>query len=242
MLEGNGRMESDYGGPSWDGPQDTEVVDIRMPAYYQVRPAVDAGAGPVLLALHGWGQRAGSFSRRLGGLVDAGVSVIAAQAPHQIYLDMETRKVGFSWLTTYDRRRGVKAIVDMLDTIVERVYTEYGCGGPLFVLGFSQGVSIAYRYALFSRRAVRGVVACGGDLPPDVENRLAQREPFPVLLVHGDDDEIVPVEKCAAAESQLQDLNWPFDVHRFPGGHDIPRGAVDAIAAWIVRHPSRTRA
>ena len=75
-------------------------------AYYVVQ-APDRGIDSetrVLIVLHGWAQNARSFLRRFVGLRESNVLVVAPQGPHQFYLDLETRKVGFSWLTVYDRR------------------------------------------------------------------------------------------------------------------------------------------
>lgn len=219
----------------WAYPDGVEAIRVESTAYFAVQPPLraDLSKAPVLVALHGWGQRAPSFLRRFAALKESDVFVIAPQAPHQTYMDFETRKVGFSWLTAYDRSRAIPDLVQLLDAVQDSVEREYGLGGPRFYLGFSQGVSVAYRYALRGARRPAGVIACGGDLPPDVAGDMAARAPFPVLLVHGDEDSIVPPSKCDAAQAALGEMAWPHEVYRFHGAHDIPPSAVSVILDWI---------
>lgn len=227
-------MCAGYGGDAWESPAGVEAVRVASWAYYATQlpdggPRADT---PLLVALHGWGQNCQSFLRRFRPLKAAGLAVVAPQGPHQMYLDRETRKVGFSWLTTYDRRRAVPDLAATLDAVLDTVRRDTGIRSRPCVLGFSQGVSIAYRYALLGQHPVAGVVACGGDLPPDVAEALPARERFAVLLVHGDEDEIVRPELCDSAEESLAALGWPVETHRFTGGHEIPPSAVERIGEW----------
>jgi len=219
----------------WTPPEGVRAIRVETTAYYAVLvPAATAVQPPAtLIALHGWGQRSQSFIRRFAPLKEAGMLVVAPQAPHQTYLDMETRKVGFSWLTNYDRQRAVPDLVNLLDAILDDVVEQHGTLGPLVVLGFSQGVSVAYRYALRSRYKALGVVACGGDLPPDVHEAMGHRDPFPVLLIHGKQDGIVPIEKAEESFGRLTALKWPVEHHFFDGGHEIPPASVAEIECWF---------
>lgn len=226
-----------YGGEDWTFPDGIEAVAVLSTAYYVTQPP-EGGIGPEttpLVVLHGWGQSAPSFMRRFRGLRTSDVLVVAVQGPHQMYLDRETRKVGFSWLTAFDRRRAVSDFVGTLDTVLGRVRDDFGVSAPPYILGFSQGVSMAYRYAILSESVVAGVIACGGDLPPDVAEAMPGARRFPVLLVHGRDDAIVPVSKCDEAESALAGLSWPHERYSFSGDHEVPSEVVERISAWIMR-------
>lgn len=224
------------GGYFKDQPEGLERVHVRTSNYYALRsPEVPIDdATRTLVLLHGWGQNARSFIRKFASLRGHNILLIAPQAPHQFYLDRETRKVGFSWMTAFDRDRAIDDVVTGLDAVLERVENTLATG-PLcpFVLGFSQGVSIAWRYAIHGRRKVSGLVACGGDLPPDVEAALPDRAAFPVMLVHGKDDAIVPWVKAEAAEKVLRERCFPLEANYFDGGHDIPTDLLDRLSRWI---------
>lgn len=236
-------MITDYGGRDWDGPQGILRLPAAATAYY-VTQVPEAGVDRdtrLLAVLHGWGQNAPSFLRRFAALKKSNVVVVAPQAPHQFYLDMETKKVGFSWLTAYDRRTAMQDITAMLDTVLSAVKQEFDMEVEPFLLGFSQGVSIAYRYAILGANPVSGVIACGGDLPPDVAAALPSRTPVPVLLIHGKRDGIVPVSKCEAAAAGLSALGWNHESRIFDGDHDIPGEIVEDLFAWIRKRPHKGR-
>lgn len=219
-----------------DQPEGLHEAQVKTSCYYALQ-APDVGITAettVLVVLHGWGQNARSFIRKFAPLRQHDVLVVAAQAPHQFYLDMETRKVGFGWMTAFDRDRAIANVVAALDAILDSVELEHGTG-PLrpCVLGFSQGVSIAWRYAIHGSRNVAGVVACGGDLPPDVEQALPTRKPIPALLVHGREDAIVPWSKAQSAEKTLIEQGYPLETSYFDGGHDLPVDVVSQLLQWM---------
>ncbi len=103
----------------------------------------------------------------------------------------------------------------------------------VFLLGFSQGSAMAYRLAASGLIPHTGVIACGGDLPPDVEDRLDDLGPFPVLVVHGKRDASMSFDKAVEGERALRAHGWPVDTHYFDGEHELPEPAVDMIAQWV---------
>lgn len=217
-------------------PQGLHAVSSRATMYYAMQ-LPDSGMGPntdTLVVLHGWGQNARSFIRKFAPLRQHDVRIIAPQAPHQFYLDMETRKVGFGWMTAFDRDRAIADLVSALDVVLDNVEAQQEMTPRShYVLGFSQGVTIAWRYAMYGQRAVAGLVACGGDLPPDVQQALPSRTRFPVMLVHGRDDAIVPLSKAEAAAQALGARSFAFESNYFDGGHDLPVGLMERLALWM---------
>ena len=162
-------MNEFHGVPEWDAPDGVSAVAIQSTAYYAVQePAGGINRDTRLLcALHGWGQSCRSFLRRFEALKEENILVVAPQGPHQMYLDMATRKVGFSWLTTYDRNRAMVDLMGLIDGVLDEVRATTGLTAVPHLLGFSQGVSIAYRYHLLGGRPARrrARCRCGCGLP-----------------------------------------------------------------------------
>ena len=101
----------------------------------------------------------------------------------------------------------------------------------LALVGFSQGTMMALHVGL--RRAVppKAIVGYSGMLvvPEDVDpNQFAAeiRSRPPVLLVHGDQDQLIPVQALLHAAQGLAALEVPVEWHISPGiGHGIdPEG------------------
>lgn len=101
------------------------------------------------------------------------------------------------------------------------------------LFGFSQGAMMALHVAPRREDALAGVVAFSGRLisPEALEDEVQSRPP--VLLVHGDADEVVPVQSLPQAAEALQGAGWT-DVyaHIMKGtGHGIaPDGLSVALA------------
>ena len=76
------------------------------------------------------------------------------------------------------------------------------------LFGFSQGTMMALHVAPRREDEVAGVVGFSGRLlEPELLGDEAVSKP-PVLLVHGDQDDVVPPESLPAAAEALQGAGW----------------------------------
>jgi predicted esterase len=101
--------------------------------------------------------------------------------------------------------------------VLTAIADEYGITRPLIYAGFSQGVAMAYRAAVFAQRPCDGVIALAADVPPDVAP-LAPSLPK-VLLGRGTDDQWYTAEKAAKDRSVLEPAGVTVVEHVFDGGH-----------------------
>jgi ABC-type proline/glycine betaine transport system permease subunit len=100
---------------------------------------------------------------------------------------------------------GAQAAYGFLDGFLDDLLAEYGLGDDrLALVGFSQGTMMALHVAPRRRRALAGVLGFSGALlAPDRLAKEAVSRP-PVLLVHGDADQVVPFASLAAAVAGLE--------------------------------------
>ena len=85
------------------------------------------------------------------------------------------------------------------------------------LLGFSQGAMMALFVALRRASAPAAVISYSGALIGEADLAGEIRSRPPVLLVHGDADEVVPYAKLARAEWYLKALNVPLTIETRPG-------------------------
>jgi phospholipase/carboxylesterase len=202
--------------------------------YFVQAPEKNAGPHPVLIALHGFGQRADEFIQVFEKLPALGILVAAPQAPHHFYPNFPSRDVGFSWLTRYERDQSIADFIGYMRQFVEMLKSEYDADlTRLYVLGFSQGVSMAYRFWVYQAAPVRGIIVVSSDLPPDVAGRLSVVPSTQVLIFHGRDDQLVPIAKSREAASVLRARAIPVELKEFDGGHNVPSEAMERIAQMI---------
>lgn len=103
----------------------------------------------------------------------------------------------------------------------------------VIVLGFSQGTMMALHVVPRREDAVAGIVAFSGRLmaPESLADEVQSRPP--VLLIHGDQDDVVPPQSLPQAAEALQGAGWKeVYAHIMKGtGHGIaPDGLQVALA------------
>ncbi|MGH7493737.1 MAG: alpha/beta hydrolase [bacterium] len=211
-------------------------LQIAHTAYFSVHAPEASGPWPVLIILHGFGQVAAEFINVFSSLPRRDILVAAPQAPHQYYKNLVERRVGFSWLTRFERDQSIQDFVGYMEKFYDLLLRAHRLDRErIFVLGFSQGVSMAYRLWAHSQIPLAGLIACGGDLPPDVCERLQTMKPLRILLVHGIHDQVVPLAKAREARAQLSKHGMPVDWFEFEGEHLVPPEANIRIAQFIAK-------
>ncbi|SLN47842.1 Carboxylesterase 2 [Roseovarius albus] len=133
-----------------------------------------------------------------------------------------------------EAQRGLMAASDDLNAFLDALMVDEDVLPEQVVLfGFSQGTMMALHVAPRREDEVAGIVAFSGRLlSPDLLEDEAISRP-PVLLVHGDADDVVPPQSLPEAAEALQAAGWK-DVyaHIMKGtGHGIaPDGLQVALA------------
>ena len=139
-----------------------------------------------------------------------------------------------------DARSSMGRSVTMLNAFLDKVLADEGLGADRMVLvGFSQGTMMALHVAPRRAQAVAGIVGFSGRLlSPETLAEEAQVRP-PVLLIHGDQDEMVPFDDMALAGQTLQEAGFTVYGHVMEGtGHGIaPDGLSVALAFLRERLP-----
>lgn len=102
------------------------------------------------------------------------------------------------------------------------------------VVGWSQGAAAGLAYTMRpDAPEVVGVVVLAGWLPELDGMTWVVRPHLPVLVVHGSDDEVVPVQAGKSAARVLE--RWGADVtwHEIPGGHTVSVEMVRVVKDWL---------
>ena len=133
-----------------------------------------------------------------------------------------------------ESERGMAAAVDDLNAFLDALMVDEDVLPEQVVLfGFSQGTMMALHVAPRREDQIAGVVAFSGRLlrPELLEDEVQVRPP--VLLVHGDADDVVPPQSLPQAAEALQQAGWEdIYAHVMKGtGHGIaPDGLSVALA------------
>jgi phospholipase/carboxylesterase len=131
------------------------------------------------------------------------------------------------------RWSGVVAARPALDAFLDAELARRGLDDSrLALVGFSQGSMMALHVGLRRRRAPAAIVAYSGllvgpDKLDEAKALSAKGESPPILLVHGDQDPLIPLEAMFAAMDDLARAGIPSQWHLSLGvGHGIDAGGL----------------
>lgn len=172
----------------------------------------------LLLAFHGYGQRAETMIDELEGVpgIDAW-TVASIQGLHAFYT--RSQNVVASWMTREDRERAIAANVAYVDEATMALQGQRRAD-VIVCVGFSQGASMAWRAGVLGRRRADGVAAIGGDIPPELKDAPARDFPI-ALIAAGTRDEWYTEEKMNADLALLASKAVRHGSLRFDGGHEF---------------------
>ncbi len=135
---------------------------------------------------------------------------------------------GRQWWDVGDRsppvvEAGVRRAAGYLDSFIDEELVRLGLPAEAFALmGFSQGAMTVLFTGLRRTVAPRAILAFSGALvaPDTLAAELANRAP--VLLVHGEADDVVPAQRSRDAEAALREAGVPVEAAYVPRlGHGI---------------------
>lgn len=193
----------------------------------------------VVVFLHGYGADGAD----LLGLADPlaphmpDTTFIAPDAPEKC----AGNPFGFQWFpipwldgsSEEAARDGADRAHEDIDAFLDQVLADEGITPDrLIVFGFSQGTMMTLRVVPRRAEPIAGIVAFSGRLLEPESFASQVRVKPPVLLVHGDQDEMVPVAHFDEAGKALQEAGFEVYGHVQQGtGHGIaPDGLSVALS------------
>lgn len=172
--------------------------------------------------LHGYGQAPQYFLKKFERIGRKDILFVAPEGLHRFYLQGSAGRVGSSWMTKEDRLNDIADYCRLLDQVAREVLQEQSFERTA-ILGFSQGVATACRWANATEMEYEALVSWAGAFPPDLnfEAALENLKPKALHLLCGDQDEFISEDRLAEHLKFLADKELHPVTHRFEGGHDI---------------------
>jgi len=133
--------------------------------------------------------------------------------------------------------RGVAAARPELDAFLDAEIERTGVSeAKTALVGFSQGTMMALHAGLLRTRRLAGILGFSGLLADAATLKAGPVSPAPVFLIHGDRDEMIPVQALFAATQGLSDAEIPVEWHISRGiGHGIAPDGLDMGGAFLNR-------
>ena len=185
--------------------------------YVVERPAHE-GPYPLVIGFHGYGENAELHLDRLRHIPGASRWLIASvQALHRFY-NSKTGEVIGCWMTRLDREQVIVDNVRYVGDVVAQITHDYPLSDRLAYVGFSQGVSMAYRAATRVVHRCHGLIVLAGDVPLELKSDDSMHWP-PILLGCGRRDEWYTQETLNTDLAFLHSKGIDVETVVFEGGH-----------------------
>lgn len=206
------------------------------------RAAISATARSIVVFVHGYGADGAD----LLGLAD----VLAPHLPDTIFYAPDAPQpcsgnpFGYQWFpiprmdgsTEAEAAAGLAVAADALNAFLDACLAEADLtDADLALVGFSQGAMISLHVAPRRPAAIGAVVAISGRLLEPQALAAAVKVKPPILLIHGDQDPVVPFESMKAASDVLVANGFETYGHIMRGtGHGIANDGLSAALGFLI--------
>ncbi len=215
----------------------TDLVELSGPS---LAPASGGAATSLVILLHG----VGADGNDLIGLAPhfaAALPDTAFIAPNAPY-PCDMAPTGHQWFSiqTQDaalRLAAIRQTAEILNAFIDAQLAAHGLGDDrLALVGFSQGTMMSLFTAPRREHACAGIMAYSGRLEGGAELSTEIRSRPPVMMVHGDQDELLPVASMTEAAARLSDNGVRVETHVRPGlGHGIDEVGVQIGVSFLAQ-------
>jgi phospholipase/carboxylesterase len=204
-------------------------------------PAAGGAPRSLVILLHGYGSNGDD----LIGLVPYWRDAL----PHTLFLAPDAPQPcpgapgGRQWwpltsLSPEARAAGVRVSAPALNAYIDSQLAAHGLSEDrLALVGFSQGTMMALHVGPRRANALAGIIGYSGMLAdPEALGEELQTKP-PILLVHGDADDVLPISALHQAKAHLEDLSFAVASHISRGlGHSIDEQGLMLGANFLAAH------
>jgi len=186
----------------------------------------------MLVGFHGYGEGADIQLERMRRIPGADRwLLVSIQGLHRFY-QRRANEVVASWMTRQDREHAIADNLAYASAVIDAVEREYPGGTRLVLTGFSQGVAMMFRAAVASSRPVDGVIAVGGDVPPELGPAVLARLRR-ALVCHGARDEWYTEAIFGRDIQRLREAGVAIRPLEFGGGHEWSDEVVEAASSFL---------
>jgi predicted esterase len=185
----------------------------------------------VWLVCHGIGFLSRYFITYFNQLNTEENYIIAPQAASKYYLKNEYRHVGASWLTKENTQTEIENVLKNLNAIY---LAENISNKPrFFILGFSQGVSVAMRWVSRYKILCDKLIIYAGSIPSELtaeDFKFINHNETKVINVVGTEDEYLTEKRL---DQELEKMQLLFGKHytfnTFKGKHEMSREVLSEL-------------
>ncbi|HEY9232866.1 MAG TPA: dienelactone hydrolase family protein [Blastocatellia bacterium] len=215
------------------------ATEQRVQLYYDLYVPDDhaATARPLVIALHGYEGNKESMMALMRKVNDRDFIIASVQGPNAFFVrgaDERQTKVGFGWMMQYKAEETIRLHHQTLLSVIETTAADHPVNRrAIFLVAFSQSVSLNYRFAFTHPDMIRGVVSVCGGIPGDWDADKYQPSDTDALIIAGQTDEFYAIERVRTFEAAIARRARTVTFKTYAVGHVFPRESLAFINEWI---------
>ena len=208
---------------------------------YRAGPKSGAVPKQIVLLLHGLGSNGQDLISLAPYWADAVPDAVFVSPDAPFPCDMAPgMRNSFQWFSLQSRDpqdmlSGVQTAQPLLDAYIDRLLDEFGVeDGQLALVGFSQGTMMSLYVGPRRKKQIAGILGYSGALIGAESLGAPEIQKPPVCLIHGQADDVVPVQAYHMARQVLEQNGFTVSGHTTPGlPHSIDGQGIEAGAAFL---------
>lgn len=185
----------------------------------------------IWFVLHGIGYLSRYFLKYFSELPPEENYIIAPQAPSKYYLNGAYTHVGASWLTRERTSEEIENVIRYLDQVYAAETPPEHC--KLIIFGYSQGVSIATRWAAKRKLLCDHLFLHSGGIPEELEEKdleYLKECGTDIRIIVGDKDQYLTEERRESESKKIERLFQGRAKHLiFEGKHEIKKTIINTL-------------
>ena len=197
-----------------------------------------------LIWLHGIGENPEDSQKMFDLLAPKDLRVVVPRAP-QIPITAMEEKEERAWYDLEALRlsdevdedyRGVAEATDKVLSLLNQEVARIGSADRVLIAGFAQGAAMAIHVGLSYPKPLAGILSCSGYvvLPENYPDCVPEtNQKVPVLAIHGNSDEVIPMRFAKRRYSVLQGMEHPFELREdFHLTHEPSQEVMFQMQRW----------
>ena len=215
----------------------TDLIELSGPS---LAPSSGGAARSLVILLHGVGADGNDLIGLAPQLARAlpDTAFISPNAPYSC----DMAPMGYQWFSIQNpdpalRLAEIRQTAEILNGFIDAQLAANGLEDDrLALVGFSQGTMMSLFTAPRREHACAGIMAYSGRMEGGADLAAEIKSRPPVMMVHGDQDELLPVTSMTDAAQRLRDNGIEVETHVRPGlGHGIDEVGVQIGTDFLGR-------
>lgn len=211
-----------------------QKIRIKLPENYNIEKNY-----PVLILLHGNGGNAYDMSEVFASYKKFPVIIAIPEGQYP-----KSSIAGYSWYFETNSKQlwerfDILAAESIMETVNE-LKNSYRCS-DFYIMGFSQGASLAYMTGLLFPQKIKGVAAIGGILPEiDIagstikSTHIENAKYLKLLIARGISDPLVEKKIYDQQVEFFKSHKFSLMEYEYQGGHNLSQEIILKIFQWII--------